>query len=78
VRIAAYVQALQDVPLPALRLGLQYAVRMAVHFPRAAELRQWALMAHGRYWRDRCPHDPPCPTPTRCALEQARVQEDWR
>lgn len=39
-RMEAYLLALSDVPLDALRLGLQQAIRSATWFPKPAELRR--------------------------------------
>lgn len=39
-RTAAYVEALIDVPLEHLRLGMQRHVRLSKFFPRPAELRE--------------------------------------
>lgn len=39
-RLAAYIQALSDVPLDSLRLGLQHAVKAQTFFPKPAELRR--------------------------------------
>lgn len=72
VRLMAYVQALDEWPLEALRAACQQAVREAQWFPKPVELRQYAQWAWGRAWRARCRHAPMCGTPMRCALELER------
>ncbi len=39
VRLEGYLAALADVPLPALRLGLQRAAKTCTFFPKPAEIR---------------------------------------
>lgn len=78
IRLEGYLAALEDVPTDALKLGLQRAVRDAKFFPKASELHQWASWEWGRRWRDRCPHEPTCSTPTRCELELDREQRVTR
>lgn len=77
-RLAAYVQTLSDLPLAAVRLGMQRGIRESKFFPQASELHQWASWAWGRLWRERCPHEPMCSTPTRCELELDKEQRVTR
>lgn len=72
VRLEGYLAALEDVPTEALGHGLQRAAQEAKFFPSIAEIRLYASWEWGRRWRERCPHQPTCPTPTRCELEQDR------
>lgn len=67
VRLAAYVEALDDLSLEALREAFRRAVRELTWFPKPVELRRLTHEYAGR-WHERCAHMPRCNSPNWCAV----------
>jgi hypothetical protein len=76
VRIRGYVEALADLPAATVAEAIRRVTQTWRYpdMPRPGDLR--AVADAGRAdvgrWRDRCPHTPACPTPTRCQLKTHR------